>query len=815
MDHANLLNTALAHHQASRLAEAKAIYDQILRANPRHSDALHFLGLLACQIQQHEAGITLMRQSIAILPNAIYYNNLGNALREHGQLKQAIDGYREAVTLNPEYAEAHNNLGNALREDRQPDAAMHSCAQAIELRPGYAEAYNNLGNALKDLGEVDSAVLAYRKAISFRRKYADAHNNLGNALMEQGKYDEAISSYHSAIALEPGRALIHNSLGTLLLARGDLAGAAASLQRSIELDPAQPGVHNNLANTLRDAGELETARTHYLKALQLAQTMIDSYQPIGAGSTSPVALVCSASPRMPLAEAHATLGNARYGLDRYDEAIESYLRSVAFADDNAEVLHNLAVAYLKTERANEALRYARKALELKDGSARMHINLGDVLRSLGDMGGAASSYRSAIERSPDSEAAHTALLFCQAGVLQQRVEDYLVDAVYFGKRIAAKVRQFTHQPVSRGSRRLRVGFVSGDLRTHPVGIFTESMLSHIDPSRVELIAYPTNDVEDDTTQRLKPLFAAWMPLHRLSRDAAARRIFDDKIDILLDMAGHTAFNRLSVFAMKPAPIQVTWLGFFASTGIAQIDYVLGDRYVLPPEEAHDFIEKPWRLPDGYLCMTPPQCDVAVGPLPMRANGFITFGYLGKLAKMTDDVLDLWTRVLREVPGSRLLVKAYELDRKHAFDATLQRFAERGIDASRLILEGGSPRNEYFKTYHRVDIVLSPFPYPGGTTTAEALWMGLPVVAMKGDRFVGHICESLLHSAGFGEWICDDQAGYVEKICELAANGDALATLRAGMREHVLASPMCDARKFAGNFMDALEGMWRVYEEGAS
>jgi predicted O-linked N-acetylglucosamine transferase (SPINDLY family) len=341
------------------------------------------------------------------------------------------------------------------------------------------------------------------------------------------------------------------------------------------------------------------------------------------------------------------------------------------------------------------------------------------------------------------------------------------------------------------------------------------MLRHIDPSRVELIAYQTNDVEDEITQRLKPLFGTWTPLWKLSRDAAAQRIFDDKIDILLDMSGHTAFNRLPVFAMKPAPVQVTWLGFFASTGVAQIDYVLGDRYVLPPEEAHHFIEKPWHLPDGYLCMTPPEHDVEVGPLPMRSNGFVTFGYLGKLAKMTDDVLDLWVRVLRAVPDSRLLVKAHELDRKHAVDATLARFAARGIDASRLVFEGGSKRGEYFKSYHRVDIVLSPFPYPGGTTTAEALWMGVPVVAMKGDRFLGHICESVLHSAGFGEWISSDAAGYVAKAAELAAAPDALATLRAGLREHVLASPMCDAQRFARNFEDALDGMWRVYEEGGN
>ncbi|TXC88182.1 tetratricopeptide repeat protein [Paraburkholderia azotifigens] len=811
MDHANLLNTALAHHQAGRLAEAKAIYDEILRANPRHSDALHFLGLLACQIQQYEAGITLMRQSIEVLPNAIYHNNLGNALREHGQLKQSIDSYREAVTLKPDYAEAHNNLGNALREDRQPEAAMRSCAQALELRPGYAEAYNNLGNALKDLGETDSAVLAYRKAISFRQHYADAHNNLGNALTEQGKYDEAIASYHSAIALDPNRALIHNSLGTLHLARGELAEAAVSLQRSIDLDPNQPGVYNNLANTFRDAGESELAAEQYSKALQLAQTIVDSYQSGVANAVHGR----SSEPRMSFAQACATLGNAWYGLGRYDEAIDCYQRAVALADDDAEVHHNLAVAYLKTERSDDALRYARKALERKDGSSRMHINLGDVLRSLGELEAAADSYRAAIERSPDADVAHTALLFCEASMSHQRVEAYLADAAYFGKRIAAGVRQFTHRRAPRGKRPLRIGFVSGDLRTHPVGIFTESVLSHIDPLRIELIAYPTNDVVDDTTHRLRPLFDAWTPLWKLSRDAAAQRIVDDGIDILLDMSGHTAFNRLPVFAMKPAPVQVTWLGFFASTGVEQIDYVLGDRYVLPPEEAHHFIEKPWHLPDGYLCMTPPKYDIDVGPLPMQANGYVTFGYLGKLAKMTDGVLDLWARVLQRVPESRLLIKAHELDRAHVVEATYARFAARGIAASRLLLEGGSRRKAYLETFNRVDIVLSPFPYPGGTTTAESLWMGVPVVAMKGDRFLGHIGESVLHSAGFGEWICVDQASYIDKVCELVSSIESLAKLRAGLREHVLASPMCDARRFAGNFEDALEGMWRAYEESAN
>ncbi|MEI6002935.1 tetratricopeptide repeat protein [Paraburkholderia bengalensis] len=813
-DHSIILNTALAHHQAGRLGEAKAIYDQILHANPRHPDALHFLGLLACQIRQYDAGITLMRESIALHPNAIYFNNLGNALREHGELKQAIDAYRQAVALNAGYAEAHNNLGNALREDRQPEASMHSCTQAIELRPNYAEAYNNLGNALKDTGDLESAARSYEKAIACRADYAEAHNNLGNALMEQGRFEEAIHSYRRAIECDPNRALMHNSLGVLLIARCDLVGAAASLRRAIELDPRKPGVHNNLGNTLRDLGDRENAARHYTIAMELAKEVIERHTGrLGPQASTPGGP--AADPQMSLAQAYGALGNAWFGLFRYEEAIENYQRSLELDADESEVHHNLAIAYLKTMRAEAALAHARKALELKDGSAILHVNLGDVLRALGDLEGAVRCYRSAIARSPDSDTAHTALLFCLASTALQTVDEYLADAIRYGERVASGTKRFEHARAPRGTRPLRVGFVSGDLRVHPVGIFTESVLQHLDRSRVELIAYPTSDVEDDTTARLKRLFGEWRPLTALPRETAAQVIFNDNIDILFDMSGHTAFNRLPVFASKPAPVQVTWLGFFASTGVKEIDYVFGDRYVLPPEEEHHFIEKPWRMPDGYLCFTPPEHDLNVGELPMRRDGIVTFGYLGKLAKMTDEVIDLWVKVLRAVPDSRLLVKAHELDRGLAVEATAARFAARGIDASRLLLEGGSPRKEYLAVFNRIDIVLSPFPYPGGTTTAEALWMGVPVVAMKGQRFLGHICESVLHAAGFGDWICVDEASYIDKVREVTADADALASLRGRLRERLLASPLCDAKRFARNFERALDGMWQAYEEGVA
>jgi predicted O-linked N-acetylglucosamine transferase (SPINDLY family) len=290
-------------------------------------------------------------------------------------------------------------------------------------------------------------------------------------------------------------------------------------------------------------------------------------------------------------------------------------------------------------------------------------------------------------------------------------------------------------------------------------------------------------------------------------------IHDDGIDVLVDLAGHTNWSGLPVFAHRPAPVQASWLGFFATTGCPAIDYFIGDPHTLPADEAHHFVEQPWHLPDSYLCFTPPAYDVAVGPLPMATNGGVTFGCFGKLTKISDDVIALWSRLLHALPDARLMLKAHELGASDLNRATLERFARHGIGAQQLILEGGSPRAEYFNAYNRIDIALSPFPYPGGTTTAEALWMGVPVIGMKGGRFVTHICESLLHAAGMGDWIAADEDAYLAKAIAFARDRDALAALRATLRERTLASPLCDAARFARNLEDAFHGMWARYVAG--
>ncbi|MGF6752778.1 tetratricopeptide repeat protein [Paraburkholderia sp. GAS42] len=644
-----MLQAALTHHSAARVAEASALYQQILTARPDHADALHFAGLLVCETGDIAAGIERVKQSIRLHPNAIYYNNFGNTLTRQRRYTEAIAAYREALARKPDYVEAHSNLGNALREAGDYVAAVDSCANALALAPDYAEAWNNLGNAFKDDGNDDAALKSFTKALSLRPDYAEAHNNLGNVYEKQSRVAEATDCYRRAIALKPGIASMHNNLGNVLRDQGFLVDAATSFRQAIALD-----------------ADLLAARSNLLLQLNFM-------------------------PQVPHAE-------------------------------------------------------------------------------------------------------------------------QIAEARRFGERQIARARQLTHAAprAADAGRRLKVGFVSGDLKAHPVGFFLENVIAQIDTAQVELVAWVTQRQEDATTARLKPHFVAWHCLDGSDDETAARRIRADGIDILVDLSGHTTHNRLSMFAWKPAPVQVSWLGYFATTGVGAIDYILGDRYVLQAHEASHFVERAWRLPDSYLCFTPPTPEIPLGPRPMSTSGAVTFGCFNHLVKLNDAVVALWARVLHAVPDSCLILKTKQFDDPVVQHVTGARFAAHGIDTARLTLEGQSPRGELLATYNRVDIALDPYPYPGGVTTVEALWMGVPVLTRRGDRFLSHVGESILNTVGLPQWIAADDDDYVAKAVAFATGHDHLKNLKAGLRQQLLASPLCDAPRFARNLDAAFRGMWRQY-----
>jgi predicted O-linked N-acetylglucosamine transferase (SPINDLY family) len=328
--------------------------------------------------------------------------------------------------------------------------------------------------------------------------------------------------------------------------------------------------------------------------------------------------------------------------------------------------------------------------------------------------------------------------------------------------------------------------------------------------RMELHAYSNRSNADEVSARIQAQCHVWRQVHALDDEALVRQIGEDRIDILIDLAGHTGENRLPAFAWKPAPVQATWLGYLGTTGVAAVDYILADDWTLPPELEPHFTEKVWRLARSYLCFTPPAEDGTIGPLPALTNGYVTFGSFNNLTKVTPDVVSLWARVLHTVPGSRLLLKTAQFIEPSVRLDVAQQFARHGITGSRLMLEPPVPRADYLKPYNRVDIALDPFPYPGITTSVECLWMGVPFISLAGKSFMARQGVGLLTNAGLPDWVAADEDDYVKLAARRAGELHTLQQLRQELRARVLASPIFDAQSFARHFESAMRGMWRAW-----
>jgi predicted O-linked N-acetylglucosamine transferase (SPINDLY family) len=465
-------------------------------------------------------------------------------------------------------------------------------------------------------------------------------------------------------------------------------------------------------------------------------------------------------------------------------------------------------------RFAEAEAVYREAIRLDPGHAEAHGNLGIALDDLGRAAEAEIVYRDAVRLAPGNPALRSNLLFFMNRAEPYDAEAALEEARTYGAVVSARATpKFAAWNGSLPGGKPRIGFVSGDLRNHPVGYFVESLIAHLDRDAFELFAFPANRKADALTARLKPRFREWVPIAGLADRAAAEAIHARGIDVLLDLSGHTEDNRLPVFAYRPAPVQASWLGYFATTGLPEMDGFVGDPHMAPPGEARWFAERIWNLPETWLCLTPPAQDIPVSEPPVARNGFATFGCFGNLVKMKEPVAEVWAEILRRVPDSKLFLESRRLAEPRVIEHTRARFAARGMAADRLILEGPSARASYFEAYGRVDIVLDTFPHPGGTTSAEALWMGVPVLTMAGGRFLARLGESIARNAGQADWIARDPADYVRKAEAFARDRRALGGLRAALRPRVLASPLFDAKRFAAGF-GALLARMRAEKAGA-
>lgn len=577
----------------------------------------------------------------------------------------------------------------------------------------------------------------------------------GNAFLDNGRLDDAAVAYRQMIAIDPDRAEGHLNLGYVLREQKRYDGARHHLSEAARLEPTSPDAHYLLGTVLSAEGLLDEAICRFERSLAL---------------------------RPNFAEAHCDLGSALRAKHRLTAAEECHRRAIAIRPEFATAYSNLGLVLGEQGKLDDAIAANRRALSIEPGNAATFSNL---LLALGTHPGCTP-------------------------------EQYAAEARQYGLHVMARARPYARwhtRPGVRATRPLRVGLVSGDLRTHPVGFFLENVCARLDSSRIALFAYATNAYEDDLTARMKPHFAGWTPIVSMSDEAAARRIHDDGIDVLVDLAGHTADNRLPVFAWKPAPVQVSWLGYFASTGVPGLDYLLADRMSVQGSRPEHFSEKIWHLPETRLCFTAPTAGLLIppGPLPALSNGYVTFGCFQSLAKVQDAVLASWARIFAALPTARLRMQCRQLEDPVLRDDLLARLAHAGIAPARITLAGPESREDYLRAYAAVDILLDTFPYPGGTTTCEALWMGVPTLTLAGATLLARQGASMLACVGLGEWIAEDEGSYVRQAIARATDIGQLADLRSRLRGQVLASPLFDGDRFARHLEDALLGMWDQYE----
>jgi protein O-GlcNAc transferase len=609
-----------------------------------------------------------------------------------------------------------------------------------------------------------------------------------NSLLEYyqaGRYENAEKLSLSITQEFPKHQFAWKVLAVVLKQNGKINESLIASQKSVQLDPQDAEAHSNLGVTLKKLGRLKEAEASFRQAIALNLNFI---------------------------EAHYNLGSTLKELGRLEEAEVSLRKAITLKPDLAGAHNNLGSTLKELGRLEEAEVSLRKAITLKPDLAGAHNNLGNVLLILGRLNEALASYNKAIELKVDYSDTYSNKNSCLNYSSSWSPLFIYKQHLKFEKQFGGlKVEPTVGALVKKNfGERLRIGYISGDFRKHSVAYFFEPLLQHHSAHVVETFCYYNNTVVDVTTKRLMVTCDHWRSIVNLPDLDVFNLIKNDKIDILVDLSGHTGKNRLLVFAQKPAPIQVTWLGYPNTTGLSAIDYRFTDIIADPIGEADELhSEKLLRLPNGFQCFQGNEKILVGLELPQKSQGYITFGSFNNLSKITPQVIKAWSKILHMVPTSHLLLKSFQLNYNKNY--YLELFKNEGLAEDRIKLHGKLDSTEdHLELYNKIDIGLDPFPYNGATTTCEALWMGVPVITLLGDRHVGRVGASILTNVGLTNFIAQDIDSYIKLTVEMAANTNYLQETRKGLRERMQRAPLCDAHSFASDIETTYKDMWLKY-----
>lgn len=810
-----LLESALAAQRRGSIGDAKRLYASVLSIDPTNAAACGNLAIIAAQQGDLAGAERLFRQEIELRPNhPAGHNNLGLVLQQQARPADAIAAHRHAIRLNPNYAEAHLALGNALKQQGNLEAAMMAYRSAIAAKRDYAEAHNNVGVLLQMQGSLDQAASAYREAIARRPAYAEAQFNLGSVLHQKLELDAAEAAYRRVVSLDPGIAVVHNNLGTVLKDKGLLREALAEFETAIKLQADYAEAFYNRGTVLQQQGRLEEALAAYGSAVER---------------------------RRDYADAINNAGIVLQELGRATEAIDLYRRLVELMPSYADAYNNMGTALLAARRPGEAQAAFERALAHRPDFPEAFYNLGNAWRELGDLAQATSAYRNALRLRPDYPDAFSQLMYHRAQACEwdnyELDQQKLLEMVRRGIRVPPfylfstpasasdqltcarnwigpisppREAVFAHEPDVAGER-IRLGYLSGDFHQHSTAHLMAELFERHDRGRFEVLAYSYGpDDHSPMRTRLASAFDRFVDIQALSHREAANLIHADKVDILVDLKGYTHLARPAISAHRPAPVQVSYLGFPATMGADFIDYIVVDRHVVPFGQQPFFSEKLVHLPGCYQ-VNDRKREVADDGTSRGDHGLpekgLVFCSFNNSYKISPAIFDIWMRLLRSVPGSVLwLLEANDLVQGNLRSEA----GRRDIDAGRLIFAPVVASADHLGRHRHADLFLDTLPCNAHTTASDALWAGLPVLTCSGDTFAGRVAGSLLMAIGMPELITGSLAEYEQVALALARDPRRLTALRQKLEKNRDASSLFNLPKWTGNLEAAYARMWQTW-----
>lgn len=729
----------------------------------------------------------------------------------------ALTDLRKAAALGDAAPTTLLNLALAEQKAGDPAHALRLMEELERRLPNWDEPPLRLAEAFRGAGKPDDAELAYGRVLAINPRRESALLALAGLLILRGCGETARDLLLRCCGIAPSRAEAWDALGLALLLTDERSLAEPAFAEAQRLSPQTlhyalhritgafaAGSEEALLAWLENARDadplnrvLPTALGALLERLGRRSEAIDAFEAATA-----------LAPDAPYPA--ALLGNALAHANRTREA-EAELRNANTLDpDNDELRDMHASIMLRLHRYAEARTELLACIERHGERSDDLSNLATATSCLGMQDAAEQLARRAIALAPDSSWSRCTL----CNVLPYRDGITGAELLAALKDCSDSLPRETLPPFANTpdpARPLVVGLLSGSFKTHPVGWLTIAGCETLDPEAFAVVCLAQYDAKDWMTQRFRAMAREWHDVDTMSDAALAMKARDLGIDILIDLGGYGEAGRMPACAHRLAPVQAKWVGMQNhSSGLAEMDWIITDRWETPPELEPMYSERPLRLADGYVCYSPPPYAPDVGPLPALANGHITFGCFNNLAKITPRVIATWCDVLHRVPDARLVLKTHQFADPPTAEHVLAAFTERGVAPERIELRGPSGHRAFMGEYNHVDIVLDPFPYSGGLTTCEALWMGVPTVTVPGEIFASRHSMSHLSNAGLADWVAPDLAAYVELAVRRASDIPALADLRAGLRAHVKASPLCDAPRFGRNLGEALRRAWRVW-----